>query len=105
MRKFWKIFAVTLSFLLLAAHFGRANLFVLQYLSLALPFLLFWKSEVSNTILHIALILGGLEWIRTIIYYTKIRIVNGDDWIRLVIILGLVTCFTLCSAVGLKQKK
>jgi heme/copper-type cytochrome/quinol oxidase subunit 4 len=73
-------------------------LFPLQILSLLIPFLLFWKSKLSARIIQIFLILGGIEWIRILIYYARIRVENGEDWLRLAIILGVVAILTTATA-------
>jgi len=74
----------------MAAHLGRANMFILQIISLLIPFLLFWKSKISARAVQLFLVLYGLEWIRTLIYYARIRTENGEDWFRLALILGVV---------------
>jgi|TARA_B100001971_G_C18076214_1_gene475819 heme/copper-type cytochrome/quinol oxidase subunit 4 len=75
----------------MAGHLGRANLFILQIISLLIPLLLFWKSKFSARIVQFTLIVYGLEWIRTLIYYIRIRTENGEDWFLLALILGTVT--------------
>ena len=74
----------------MAVHFGRANMFILQLLSIAIPFILIWKSKISARIVQIALILSGLEWIRSLVYYIRIRTEYNQDWLLLAIILGVV---------------
>ena len=74
----------------MAAHLSRANMIVLMVICLLFPFILFWKSKISASIIQIVLVLFGLEWIRTLIYYARIRIENGEDWLRLALILGTV---------------
>ena len=77
----------------MAAHLSRANMIVLMVISLLFPFILFWKSKISARAIQIVLVLFGLEWIRTLIYYARIRIENGEDWLRLALILGAVAIF------------
>ncbi|MCD4795772.1 MAG: hypothetical protein K8R49_01190, partial [Candidatus Cloacimonetes bacterium] len=90
MKIFLKILPVILCFLLLAAHFGRANLLILQIVSILIPFFLFWKTKIAAIIIQACLMMAGIEWIRTTVYYTRIRIENGEPWLRLAIILGSV---------------
>ena len=98
MKNFWKFLPLIFCFLLLAAHFGRANILPLQIVSIIVPFLLFWKSKLAARIIQISLILGGIEWIRILIYYVRIRVTNGEDWLRLAIILGVVAILTAATA-------
>jgi len=97
MKNFLKYFSIILCYLILAAHFGRANILVLQIVVLIIPFLLFWKNPIAARIVQIGLILGGFEWIRTLIYYAKLRTENGEDWLRLAIILGAVSILTFAA--------
>jgi len=90
MKNFLKILPIIICFLLMAAHLSRANLNILMAASLILPLILLWKSRVSARIVQIVLILFGLEWIRALIYYARVRIENGEDWLRLAIILIVV---------------
>ena len=82
----------------MAAHLGRANMFILQYVSLLIPFILIWKNKISARAVQIFLILYGFEWIRTIFYYARIRTANGEDWLRLAIILGVVALLNFATA-------
>jgi hypothetical protein len=90
MKNFIKILPVIFCFLLMAAHFGRANILILQVVSLIIPFLLFWKNRISVIIIQTFLVISGFEWIRTLVYYAKLRAANGEAWLRLAIILGVV---------------
>jgi hypothetical protein len=86
------------SFLLLAAHFYRAGDPVLAAFSLALPFLLFLKEAWVARVVQAALLLGSIEWIRTLYLFAQQRIELGQPWTRLAIILGSVALFTALSA-------
>lgn len=97
MKNFIKILPVILCTLLMAAHLGRANMFILQIVSLLIPFILFWKSKISARAMQLFLIIYGLEWIRTINYYAQIRIAKGEDWFRLAIILGVVALINFAT--------
>ena len=104
MKNFMKILPIILCSLLMAAHLGRANMFVLQYVSLAIPFFLFWKNKISARIIQVLLTVYGLEWFRTTIYYVRIRIENGEGWVRLAIILGLVALINFASILVFRTK-
>ena len=104
MKNFWKILAIVFCSLLLAAHFGRAGLFALQYVCVLIPFLLFWKSKIAARIIQIYLVLGGLEWFRITVHYIKIRMASGEPWLRLLIILGVVAILTMATALVFRSK-
>jgi ABC-type transport system involved in Fe-S cluster assembly fused permease/ATPase subunit len=88
----------------MAAHLGKVNMFVLQYISLLIPFILFWKNKISARAVQIFLILYGFEWIRTLIYYARIREEKGEDWLRLAIILGVVALLNFATALVFRTK-
>lgn len=99
-----RLLPILFSFLLLAAHFSRMDMFPLVILSLLLPFLLFIKKVwVVRTIQGI-LFLGALEWIRAMFSYIEIRKSIGDDWSRLAVILSVVALFTALSGLVLQMK-
>lgn len=93
-----KLLPVILSGLLLGAHFLRAGLFPLVVLSLAFPALLLLKRHWAARIVQIILVLGALEWIRTLLILVDERRTAEQPWTRLAIILALVAIFTACSA-------
>ena len=88
----------------MAAHLNRTNMFILQTISLLIPFLLIWKSKISAKAVRLCLVLYGLEWIRTLIYYVLIRIENGEDWFRLGIILGVVAILNFATVFVFRSK-
>lgn len=99
-----KMLPIILCFLLLAAHFGRANIIILQIISLLIPFLLFRKSKLIASIIQGCLMLAGLEWIRTAVYYVRIRMEKGEDWFRLTIILGVVAVLNFATILVFRTK-
>ncbi len=104
MKNFWKIFLIAFCSLLMAAHLGRSNMFVLQYISLLIPFILFWKNKISARVIQLFLILYGFEWIRTIFHYARIREASGEDWLRLAIILGVVALLNFATILVFRTK-
>ena len=104
MKNMIKILPVVLCSLLMAAHLGRANMFILQYISLLIPFILIWKNKISARIVQFFLIIYGFEWIRTIFYYARIRTANGEDWLRLAIILGVVAILNFATILAFRTK-
>jgi hypothetical protein len=94
---FIRLLPVILSYGLLAAHFSRAGYFPLVLLSLIIPMLLFVKKKWAARILQVLLLIGGAEWIRTMLGYIEVRKAVGEDWGRLAIILISVALLTACS--------
>jgi len=97
MKNFIKILPIILCSLIMAAHLGRANMLILQVVSLLIPFILIWKNKLSARAIQLLLIIYGLEWIRTINYYVQIRIANDEDWFRLAIILSVVALLNFAT--------
>ena len=104
MKNVMKILLIILCSLLMAAHFRRANIFVLQYISLLIPFILIWKNKLSARVMHLFLIIYGFEWIRTIFHYARIREANGEGWLRLAIILGVVALLNFATVLVFHTK-
>ena len=44
------------------------------------------------------LVLGALEWLRTMYDLAQIRALHGQPYGRMLVILGIVAAVTLCSA-------
>lgn len=93
-----KLIPVYISALLLSAHFMRLGFYTLTVFCLLFPFLLFVKSKWIARFVQIILVLGALEWIRTLFLYATEREAAGESWTRLAIILGSVALFTGGSA-------
>ena len=100
-----RIVLIAFSWLLLAAHFSRANLAILAIISLLIPFILFIRKKWAHKILVILTILGAMEWVRTTWQLINSRIESGEDWKRMAIILFSVAIFTLFSAILLNSKR
>jgi len=104
MKNIIKILPIILCSMLMAAHLGRANMFVLQIISLLIPLILIWKNKFSARTVQLFLIIYGFEWIRTINYYAQIRIAKGEDWSRLAIILGIVALLNFATILVFRSK-
>ena len=96
---FLYVLLIILSFLVLGAHFLRVGALPLVALSLFLPFLLLlsprpWVARV----LQVALVLAGLEWLRTMFTLIAGRQASGDPWVRMAVILGVVALMAFVSA-------
>lgn len=100
---------VVISFMLLAAHFLRESQMLFVVCALALPFLLLLRKGWAVRVVQFALLLGVIEWVKTLLALQAIRVENGMPWTRLVLIIAGVALFTGCSALvffhaSLKQK-
>jgi hypothetical protein len=89
---------VVLSLVVLAAHFSRHDVPALPWLCLAAPLLLFVRRPWVPRVLQLVLVAGALEWIRTTIALASQRMDTGEPWLRMVLILIVVTLVTAGSA-------
>jgi hypothetical protein len=89
---------VVLSLLVLAAHFLRAGRpGLVGVLLLCLVFLAVRRAWAARAI-QIVLVLGALEWTRTLFQLAAWRAQAGQSSLRLIIILGSVALLTGLSA-------
>ncbi len=94
--------AVVLPTLVLAAHFYRARNLALVALSLALPLLLLVRERWSARVVQAGLLLGAVEWVRTLAFFAGQRMEAGRPWARLAVILGAVAALTALAALAVK---
>ena len=87
-----------LALLLLAAHFYRAEWLLPAALSVALTLLLVVPRPWAARTLQVALVLGAVEWLRTMAAFVAMRMAVGQPYLRLVLILAAVAAFTLLAA-------
>ena len=99
-----RLFPVIFSFLILSAHFSRSGLPLFSLIFLIIPFLLLIKQVWVVRLIQIILIVGSIEWIRTLIIYINGRQAIGEPYFRLIIILGIVALFTGLSALVFRNK-
>ena len=102
---FVRLLPPIISLLLLSAHFSKLNMMLLSFIFIGLPFLLFIKKKWSARIIYILLIIGSLEWIRTIFHYVNQRQSVGEPYFRLIIIIGVVAIFTAFSTLVFRNSK
>lgn len=91
---FLRLLPVVLSFLLLAAHFHRAGLTLLVGICAFLPLLLFLRKPWVPQFFQAVLVMGALEWLRTLYVLAEMRIALEQPWNRLAVVLGAVALFT-----------
>ncbi len=99
-----RLIPVLLSFLLLAAHFSRADQTILVIISLIFPFLLLIKRRIILRLIQVVLIISGAEWIRAMLSYIAARKALDEDWTRLAIILSVVALYTAASGLFLQNR-
>jgi len=90
---------VVLSLLVLAAHFLRHGRVELILLTFVVTGLLAVPRAWAARAVQLGLVLGALEWARTLYVLISARMAMGEPSSRMVFILGAVVIFTLLSAV------
>lgn len=101
---FLRLLPVIISILLLAAHFFRAGQTVIVFLLAILLFLPMVKKYWAPWVMQAVLLLGALEWLRTLMTVANIRMEFGMPWTRMAVILGAVALFTACSGLVFRSK-
>ena len=94
---FVRLLPVILSALLLGAHFLRAGMTIVAVLIVLFPIVLLVKQPWVARLAQLVLVLGGIEWIRTLLIFVSARRELGQPWTRLALILGTVALFTIGS--------
>jgi hypothetical protein len=98
MRTFLLLLPAGLSALILGAHFLRRDDFALVAVCLGLVALLFVRRAWAARVVQVALVLGALEWARTLAVLLPARRAAGGPWVRLVVILGAVALLAVVAA-------
>ena len=101
----WRIFPVVLSLGLLGAHFLRAGMDVPVLLCVVLMGLLAVPRPWAARLVQAALVLGALEWVRTLVTIAGVRAAAGQPATRMAIILGTVALVTLASALVFRHRR
>jgi len=101
---FIRLLPVILSLLLLGAHFFRAGMIVLVLPAIVVLFMLLICKPGVARLVQAVLVVGGVEWIRTLLVFVKMRQSAGAPWERLALILGGMALFTVCSALVFRLK-
>ena len=102
MKAFLRALPVVLAAVVLAAHFYRSRSIPLVAVSLSLPLLLLVRERWSARAVQAGLVLGALEWARTLAFFAGRRMEAGRPWGRLAVILGVVAALTALSALSVK---
>ena len=104
MKKILLFIPVVLSFALLGAHFLRDAAWVGVFVCLLLIGMLFVRRPWVLRVTQVALVIGALEWLRTMYELAHIRALHGQPYGRMLVILGVVAAVTLCSALLFQSK-
>ncbi len=101
---FLRLLPVFISFLLLAAHFLRAGQVVISIVLLSLLALLFLRKTWVPWVIQLVLLLGTVEWLRTLYSVAQLRIEFDVPWMRMATILGMVALFTALSCLVFRSE-
>ena len=101
---FLRLLPVFISLLLLAAHFFRAGQTFLAALPLILMAFLIVREKWVAWLIQLALVLGAIEWIRTLVSVAEVRLEYGMPWVRMAVILGAVAVFTALSGLVFRSR-
>jgi hypothetical protein len=104
MKKVLLYVPVVLSILVLGAHFLRYGNSIGVLVALLLVALLFLRRPWVARLMQVVLVLGTLEWLRTMYELGHIRALHGQPYGRMLVILGIVAAITLCSALLFQSK-
>ena len=89
---------IVLSLLVLGAHFLRYGNSIGVVAALLLIALLFVRRTWVARLMQVVLVIGALEWLRTMYEIAQIRALHGQPYGRMLVILGIVAAVALCSA-------
>jgi hypothetical protein len=98
MKKVLVYVPVVLSLVILGAHFMRYENLIGVSGSLGLIALLFVRRPWVARLMQVVLVIGALEWVRTLYELVQVRVATGQPVTRMAVILGAVTLVTFCSA-------
>ncbi len=100
-----RIIPYVIMIILLAAHFSRGGNDVLAGFTLLIPFLFLIKQKWVIISLEIIAYLAAFVWLYGAYEYIQVRIAAGDDWIRLLAIMGGVALYTAWVGLFLRSQK
>jgi hypothetical protein len=98
MKKVLLYLPVVLSLVILGAHFMRYGNSIGVIGALLLIALLIVRRPWVARLMQVVLILGALEWVRTLYELVQVRAAYGQPYGRMILILGIVAIVTFCSA-------
>lgn len=98
MKKVLLYLPVVLSLVILGAHFMRYGNSIGVIGALLLIALLIVHRPWVARLMQVVLILGALEWVRTLYELVQVRAALGQPFTRMMIILGVIAAVTFCAA-------
>jgi hypothetical protein len=98
MKKVLLYLPVILSLVILGAHFMRYGNSIGVVGALLLIALLIVRRPWVARLMQVVLILGALEWLRTLYELVQVRAAYGQPFGRMMVILGIIAVVTFCSA-------
>jgi hypothetical protein len=90
--------------LVLAAHFYRAGELLALVATLCTPALLIVRRPWAARLLQAGLVLGALEWLRTLVLLVQVRQATGQPYLRLAFIIGGVALATAATALVFRNR-
>ncbi|MCB0283151.1 MAG: hypothetical protein H6627_04650 [Calditrichae bacterium] len=100
-----RLIPAIISYLIVAAHFFRNGQWVLTILFFIAPFFLIIKKDWILKSIQWLLYAAALNWVFVTYGFVYHRVVSGDPWQRLILIMLGVLAFMIFSAVLLNSKK
>lgn len=82
----------------------RAGQEYMMLLALILPLLLFVRKSWVPRVFQLVLLLGAIEWLRSLFVFAQMRIAFDEPWLRLAVILGAVALFTALSGLVFRAR-
>lgn len=89
---------------LVAAHFFRANNYLLVFLCLAAPLLFFYRKRWSLVLLQLAAYWASAIWLSALLELVQFRQQTGRPWTAAAVILGSVALLTLLAGLLLNSR-
>ena len=100
-----RLLPVLLSLLVLAAHVLRLGNPLLVLLVLALLIVVWIRRPWAMRTVRVALVIGALEWLRTLVVLANERLALGEPFLRMVAILAAVAALTALSATAFRSPR
>jgi hypothetical protein len=99
-----RLFPAALALLVLGAHFLRAGHLALVAAALALVALLFVRRPWAARAVQGALVLGAVEWLRTLALLAEERRAAGAPYLRMTLILAGIALATALSLLAFRSR-
>jgi hypothetical protein len=90
--------------LVLAAHFYRAGELLALSVTLCTPALFVVRRPWAARLLQSGLVLGALEWLRTLVLLVQERQATGQPYLRLTLVIGVVALATAATALVFRSR-